>query len=103
MNEKSIPQALREQADAIEKLAQRIAKESKELPDEEDRRDGGELADALFAIQSKLRYEYSLDCGNHVGRVIFRRDLIISPEIFFQKTIDKLAPLWYYNHVKRKW
>ena len=59
MNEKSIPQALREQADAIEKLAQRIAKESKEFSDEEDRRDGGELADALFAIQSKLRYEYS--------------------------------------------
>ena len=59
MNEKTIPQALREQADAIEKLAQRIAKESKEFPDEEDRRDGGELADTLFAIQSKLRYEYS--------------------------------------------
>lgn len=59
MNEKTIPQALREQANAIEKLAQRIAKESKEFPDEEDRRDGEELADALFAIQSKLRYEYA--------------------------------------------
>lgn len=58
MNEKPIPQALREQADAIEKLAQRIAKESQMLSDEEDRRDGGEIADALFAIQSKLRYEY---------------------------------------------
>ena len=58
MNEKPIPQALREQADAIEKLAQRIAKESKEFSNAEDRRDGGELANALFAIQSKLRYEY---------------------------------------------
>ena len=59
MNEKPIPQALREQADVIEKLAQRIAKESKEFSDEEDRKDGGELADALFAIQSNLRYEYA--------------------------------------------
>lgn len=59
MNEKPIPQALREQADAIKKLAQRIAKESQKLSDEEDRKDGGELADALFTIQSKLRYEYS--------------------------------------------
>ena len=58
MNENTIPQALREQADAIEKLAQRIAKESQKLSDEEDYRDGGELADAVFAIQSKLRYEY---------------------------------------------
>lgn len=58
MNEKTIPQALKEQADAIEKLAQRIAKESKEFSNAEDRRDGGEIADALFAIQSKLRYEY---------------------------------------------
>ena len=58
MNEKSIPQALREQADTIEKLAQRITKESQILPDAEDRRDGGEIADALFAIQSKLHYEY---------------------------------------------
>lgn len=58
MNEKPIPQALREQADALEKLAQRIAKESQKFPDAEDYKDGGELADALFAIQSKLRYEY---------------------------------------------
>ena len=58
MNEKPIPQALKEQADALEKLAQRIAKESQKLSDEEDRRDGGELANTLFAIQSKLRYEY---------------------------------------------
>lgn len=59
MNEKTIPQALKEQAEALEKLAQRIARESRILPDAEDRRDGGEIADALFAIQSKLRYEYS--------------------------------------------
>lgn len=58
MNEKSIPQALREQADALEKLAQRIAKESKEFSDAEDLRVGREIADALFAIQSKLRYDY---------------------------------------------
>lgn len=58
MNEKPIPQALREQADALEKLAQRIAKESKEFSNAEDLRDSGELADALFAIQSKLHYEY---------------------------------------------
>lgn len=59
MNEKTIPQALREQADAIEKLAQRIARESQTLPVAEDRKDGGEMADALFVIQSKLRYEYA--------------------------------------------
>lgn len=58
MNEKSIPQALREQADAIEKLAQRIAKEGQTLPVADDREINGEIADALFAIQSKLRYEY---------------------------------------------
>ena len=58
MNEKTIPQALKEQAEALDKLAQRIAKESQKLSDEEDRIDGGEIADALFAIQSKLRYEY---------------------------------------------
>lgn len=63
MNEKPIPQALREQAEALEKLAQRIARESQILPDAEDRRDGGEIADALFAIQSKLRYEYSWIAG----------------------------------------
>lgn len=59
MNEKPIPQALKEQAEALEKLAERIARESRMLPDAEARRDGGEIADALFAIQSKLRYEYS--------------------------------------------
>lgn len=58
MNEKPIPQALREQADALEKLAQRIAKESQALPVVDDREISGEIADALFAIQSKLRYEY---------------------------------------------
>lgn len=58
MNEKSIPQALREQADAIEKLAQRIVKESQTLSVADDREIGGEIADSLFAIQSKLRYEY---------------------------------------------
>lgn len=63
MNEKTIPQALREQADAIEKLAQRIAKESQKFSDEEDYKDGGDLANALFAIQSKLRYEYSWIAG----------------------------------------
>lgn len=59
MNEKTIPQALKEQAEALEKLAQRIARESQAFQDAEDRRDGGEIADALFEIQSKLRYEYS--------------------------------------------
>lgn len=59
MNEKTIPQALKEQAEALEKLAQRIARESQALQDAEDRRDGGEIADVLFEIQSKLRYEYS--------------------------------------------
>lgn len=58
MNEKSIPQALREQANAIEKLAQRIA-----LPVADDREISGEIADALFAFQSKLRYEYSWIAG----------------------------------------
>lgn len=58
MNEKPIPQALREQADAIEKLAQRIAKEGQALPVADDREISGEIADSLFAIQSKLRYEY---------------------------------------------
>lgn len=58
MNEKSIPQALRERADAIEKLAQRIAKEGQALPVADDREISGEIADSLFAIQSKLRYEY---------------------------------------------
>ena len=58
MNEKTIPQALKEQADAIEKLAQRIAKEGQVLPVADDREISGEIADSLFAIQSKLRYEY---------------------------------------------
>ena len=58
MNEKPIPQALREQADALEKLAQRIARESQTLSVADDREIGGEIADSLFAIQSKLRYEY---------------------------------------------
>lgn len=58
MNEKTIPQALREQADAIEKLAQRIVKEGQALPVADDREISGEIADSLFAIQSKLRYEY---------------------------------------------
>lgn len=58
MNEKPIPQALREQADALEKLAQRIAKEGQALPVVDDREISGEIADALFAIQSKFRYEY---------------------------------------------
>lgn len=58
MNEKPIPQALREQADALEKLAQRIAKEGQALPVADDREISGEIADSLFAIQSKLRYEY---------------------------------------------
>ena len=58
MNEKTIPQALKEQADAIEKLAQRIAKESQTLSVADDREISGEIADSLFAIQSKLRYEY---------------------------------------------
>lgn len=59
MNEKPIPQALREQADAIEKLAQRIAKESQKLSVADDREIGGEMANLLFEIQSKLRYEYA--------------------------------------------
>jgi len=58
MNEKSISQALREQADAIEKLAQRIAKEGQALPVADDREISREIANSLFAIQSKLRYEY---------------------------------------------
>ena len=57
MNEKTIPQALREQADALEKLAQRIAKEGQALSVADDREISGEIADALFAFQSKLRYE----------------------------------------------
>ena len=59
MNEKSIPQALREQADALEKLAQRIAREGQALPVADDREISGEMANLLFEIQSKLRYEYA--------------------------------------------
>lgn len=58
MNEKTIPQALKEQAEALEKLAQRIARESQKFSVADDREIGGEIADSLFAIQSKLRYEY---------------------------------------------
>lgn len=58
MNEKTIPQALKEQAEALEKLAQRIARESQTLSVADDREISGEIADSLFAIQSKLRYEY---------------------------------------------
>lgn len=58
MNEKTIPQALKEQAEALEKLAQRIARESQTLSVVDDREIGREIADSLFAIQSKLRYEY---------------------------------------------
>lgn len=58
MNEKTIPQALKEQAEALEKLAQRIARKSQTLSVADDREIGGEIADSLFAIQSKLRYEY---------------------------------------------
>ena len=58
MNEKTIPQALKEQAEALKKLAQRIVRESQTLSVADDREIGGEIADSLFAIQSKLRYEY---------------------------------------------
>ena len=58
MNEKTIVQALREQADDIEKLAQRIARESQTLSCADDSEIGEELANALFEFQSKLRYQY---------------------------------------------
>ena len=58
MNEKSIAQALREQADAIEKLSQRIARESKKLSLGGDIQNCEEMANDLFAFQSKLRYDY---------------------------------------------
>lgn len=38
MNEKTIPQALKEQAEALEKLAQRIARESQTLSVADDRK-----------------------------------------------------------------
>ena len=59
MNEKTIAQALREQADNIEKLAQRIAQESQALSCADDREIGEELANTLFEFQSKLRCGYA--------------------------------------------
>ena len=59
MNEKTITQAMREQADNIEKLAQRIARESQALSCSDDREIGEELANALFEFQSKLRCGYA--------------------------------------------
>ena len=58
MNEKTIAQALKEQADAIEKLAQRIARESKTLSLGGDIQACEEMANDLFTFQSRLRYEY---------------------------------------------
>ena len=58
MNEKTIAQALKEQADAIEKLAQRIAREGKALSLGGDIQACEEMANDLFAFQSKLRYDY---------------------------------------------
>ena len=63
MNEKTIAQALREQADNIEKLAQRIARESQALSCSDDREIGEELANTLFEVQSKLRYQYAWMAG----------------------------------------
>ena len=59
MNEKTIVQAMREQADNIEKLAQRIARESQALSCADDCELGIEVSNALFEFQSKLRYEYA--------------------------------------------
>ena len=58
MNEKSIAQALKEQADAIQKLAQRIAREGKALSLGGNIQACEEMSDDLFAFQSKLRYDY---------------------------------------------
>ena len=63
MNEKTIVQALREQADNIEKLAQRIARESQALSCADDREIGMEISNALFEFQSKLRYQYAWMAG----------------------------------------
>lgn len=63
MNEKTIMQAMREQADNIEKLAQRIARESQALSCADDREIGEDLANALFEFQSKLRYQYAWMAG----------------------------------------
>ena len=59
MNEKTIVQAMREQADNIEKLAQRIARESQALSCADDREISMDVSNALFEFQSKLRYEYA--------------------------------------------
>ena len=59
MNEKTIVKAMREQADNIEKLAQRIARESQTLSSADDREIGMEVSNALFELQSKLRYQYA--------------------------------------------
>lgn len=59
MNEKTIVQAMREQAYNIEKLAQKIARESQALSCADDRELGMEVSNALFEFQSKLRYEYA--------------------------------------------
>ena len=59
MNEKTIVQALREQAGDIEKLAQRIARESQALSCADDRELGMDVSNALFEFQSKLRYDYA--------------------------------------------
>ena len=59
MNEKTIVQAMREQADNIEKLAQRIARESQTLSCADDREISMDVSNALFEFQSKLRYEYA--------------------------------------------
>lgn len=58
MNEKTIAQALQEQADALEKLSERIARESKALSLGGDIQVCEEMSNDLFAFQSKLRYEY---------------------------------------------
>ena len=63
MKEKTIVQAMREQADNIEKLAQRIARESQTLSCADDREIGEEMANALFELQSKLRYQYAWMAG----------------------------------------
>ena len=63
MNEKTIVQAMREQADDIEKLAKRIARESQALSCADDREIGAELANTLFEFQSKLRYQYAWMAG----------------------------------------
>ena len=59
MNEKTIVQAMREQADNIEKLAQRIVRESQALSCADDREIGMKVSNAEVEIQTKLRYEYA--------------------------------------------